>query len=311
MVHKAPRIAVLGSINRDILIGCARLPQRGETVLADSSSEVAGGKGANQAVAAARLGGQVTMIGRVGDDVFGERLLTGLVREKLDTSLVWPTLQCASGMAIVAVERSGENSIIVVPGANGRISESDVAAASEAIGSCDILLLQLEVPMDAVAAAIAIARASGVRTILNPASAIGPLARELLDVDVICPNQIEASALLGRPIQSRGEALDAARELSHLGPKIVVITLGSEGAVFCDGPQTEWVAPFVVNAVDTTAAGDAFAGALAVRLAEGAPMCETVKFACAAGALAATRQGAQPSLPRRSEVDSLLRGVAC
>jgi ribokinase len=145
MVHKAPRIAVLGSINCDTFIRCAQLPQCGESVLAGSSSEVAGGKGANQAVAAARLGGQVTIIVRVSDDVFGERLLSSLVHVKLDTSLVWPTANCASGMAIVAVEQSGENSIMVVPGANGRVSENDVAAA-EAIGYCDIVVLQLEVP---------------------------------------------------------------------------------------------------------------------------------------------------------------------
>lgn len=309
MVPKSPRIAVLGSINRDIVIRCARLPMRGETVLAESTSEVAGGKGANQAVAAVRLGGHVTMIGRVGDDVFGERLLTGLVREKLDTSLVWQMADCASGMAIVAVEQSGENSIIVVPGANSRISESDVAAVAEAIGSCDILLLQLETPHETVAAAIAVARTRGVRTILNPAPVNGPLSKKLLEVNVICPNLIEAAALLGRPIPSRAAALDAALEIGRLGPKFVVITLGSDGAVFSDGTRAELVPPFVVNAVDTTAAGDAFAGALAVRLAEGAPLREAVKFACAAGALAATRPGAQPSLPLRSEVDSLLKST--
>ncbi|QDU29022.1 Ribokinase [Anatilimnocola aggregata] len=307
MVPKFPRIAVLGSINRDIVIRCARLPQQGETVLADSSSEVAGGKGANQAVAAARLGGQVTMIGRVGDDVFGERLLTGLVREKLDTSLVWQTADCASGMAIVAVEQSGENSIIVVPGANGRFTEDDVAAATDAIGSCDILLLQLEVCTNAVAAAIAVARQKGVRTILNPAPVVDQLPRNLLEVDVMCPNRIEASALAGRPIQSLDDAVSAAWQLSRMGPKSVVITMGSMGAVLSDGGQPEWCEPFPVDSVDTTAAGDAFAGALAVRLGEGAMLREAVQFACAAGAIATTRHGAQPALPSREEVDALLR----
>ena len=310
MVHKLPRIAVLGSINLDLVLRCAKLPQPGETVLAGSSAETAGGKGANQAVAAARLGGQVTMIGRVGDDVFGERLLTGLSRENMDTSLVWPTAACASGMAIVAVEQSGENSIVVVPGANGKINNRDVAAAAGMIGSCDILLLQLEVPTEAVAAAIEVARTRGVRTILNPAPVHGPLSRELLGVDLICPNLHEAAAMLGRPLPSRADALPAALELNRLGPNSVVITLGSDGAVFSDGTQAEWVAPFVVNAVDTTAAGDAFAGALAVRLAEGTPLREAVKFACAAGALAATRPGAQPSLPSRIEVLKLLESHA-
>lgn len=307
MVHRLPRIAVLGSINRDIVIRCAKLPKPGETVLADSSTEVAGGKGANQAVAASRLGGQVTMIGRIGDDVFGDRLLEGLVRENLDTSLVWRTAQCASGMAIVAVEQSGENSIIVMPGANGHITEDDVAAAADAIGSCDILLLQLEICTNAVAAAIAVARQKGVRTILNPAPVVSQLPRDLLEVAVICPNRIEASALVGRPVQLRDDAVSAATQLSRMGPKAVLITMGSMGAVLSDGGQPEWCEPFSVNSVDTTAAGDAFAGALAVRLGEGAALREAVQFASAAGAITTTRHGAQPALPTRAEVDALLK----
>lgn len=307
MTHKLPRIAVVGSINRDIVIRCAKLPQPSETVLADSSSEVAGGKGASQAVAASRLGGQVTIIGRIGDDVFGDRLLEGLVGENLDTSLAWRTARCASGMAIVAVEESGENSIIVVHGANGHITEDDVSVAADAIGSCDILLLQLEIRTNAVAAAIAVARQKGVRTILNPAPVVGQLPRDLLEVDVMCPNRIEASALVGRPIQSRDDAVSAARQLSCMGPKSVVITMGSMVAVLSDGGQPEWCEPFLVDSVDTTAAGDAFAGALAVRLGEGAALREAVQFACAAGAIATTRHGAQPALPTRAEVDALLK----
>jgi ribokinase len=305
MDSRRARIVVVGSINRDVVIRCAKLPQPGETVLASAATEVSGGKGANQAVAASRLGGDVAIVGRVGDDVFGERLLNGLNQENLDTSLVRRTRECASGMAIVAVEDSGENSIVVVPGANGRVGQEDIAAAAEAIRACDVLLVQLEIRIEAVAAALAIARQSGVRTILNPAPVAGPLPKELLQVDLICPNRLEASAILGRTIKSRANAAEAVSSLVQLGPKAAIITMGSLGAVYSDGGPPAWCEPFPVQAVDSTAAGDAFAGALAVRLGEGAALGEAVEFACAAGALAATRPGAQPALPRQEEVLAL------
>jgi ribokinase len=307
MDSRRARIVVVGSINRDVVIRCAKLPQPGETVLASAATEVSGGKGANQAVAASRLGGDVAIVGRVGDDVFGERLLSGLNQEHLNTSLVRRTAECASGMAIVAVEDSGENSILVVPGANARVGREDITAAAEAIRSCDILLLQLEVGREAVAAALALARQSGVCTILNPAPVAGPLPKELLQVDVICPNRLEASAILGRSIESRDNAMEALSGLVQLGPKAAIITMGSLGAVFSDGGPPAWCEPFQVNAIDSTAAGDAFAGALAVRLGEGAALPEAVEFACAAGAIAATRPGAQPALPTREEVLALRR----
>ena len=306
-MHKPrPRIAVLGSINQDLVIRCGVLPRPGETVLAVSSSEVSGGKGANQAVAAARLGGDVRMIGRVGDDLFGERLCQGLLAENLDISLVWRTADCASGMAVVAVEDSGENSILVVPGANGRVTAIDVANVAEFIGASDILLLQLEIPLPAVAAAIEIANRNGVRTILNPAPASEQLPAEMFNVDLLCPNLAEAEVLIGQPIRSRQEALEAARQLTRRGAREVVITLGNQGAVVSDGQQTEWFPPFMVQAQDTTAAGDAFAGALAVRCGEGATLREAVRFASAAGAITVTRPGAQPALPTRNEVEAML-----
>jgi ribokinase len=307
MSSTSPRIAVLGSINADIVIRCVNLPRPGETVLADSSSIVSGGKGANQAVAASRLGGQVTMIGRVGDDPLGERLLGALLNDKLDTSNVLRTANCSSGMAVVAVEHSGENSILVVPGANGRVDVADVAAAADAIRASDVLLLQLEVPLAAVIAATSLANLYGVQTILNPAPAATSLPPELLNVDVFCPNLSEASLLLGYPIHSRQDALEAAVKLCIRGPKATIITLGSQGAVLSVDGQAEWFEPFPVEAVDTTAAGDAFAGALALRIGESTSLREAVRFACAAGAIAATRHGAQPSLPTRSEVNAFLQ----
>lgn len=275
-------------------------------MLATSATEAAGGKGANQAVAASRLGGEVAIVGRVGDDEFGERMLRGFIQENLDPSLVRRTADCASGTAIVAVEDSGENSIVVVPGANGRVCPEDIAVAAEVIRACDVLLMQLEICREAVAAAMAIARQSGVRTILNPAPAAKPLPEELLQVDVLCPNRLEASAILGRAIESREDAVDAAARLVSMGPKSAIVTMGSLGAVFSTGGPPAWCEPFQVEAVDSTAAGDAFAGALAVRLGEGAALGEAVEFACAAGAIAATQHGAQPALPTRSAVDRLL-----
>ena len=306
MKPRTPCVAVLGSINIDLVVGCTSLPRPGETILASSFAEVSGGKGANQAVAASRLGAHVTMIGRVGDDAYADRLLEGLASENLDTSHVLRTGNCASGMAIVAVEQSGENSIIVLPGANDHITEADVELAAEAISKCDALLVQLEIPYAAVAAAIATTRRYGVLTILDPAPVSAPLAKDLLNIDVVCPNKTEAAILLGQPIDSRSDALQAASQLRRMGPRIAIITMGSEGAAYSDSDRTLWFDSFPVEAVDTTAAGDAFAAAMAVYLAQRAALDEAIKFACAAGALTATRTGAQPSLPRRDEVEALL-----
>ncbi|MDA1054868.1 MAG: ribokinase [Planctomycetota bacterium] len=303
-----PRIAVLGSINVDLVVRCLQLPLPGETIMATSSSEVPGGKGANQAVAAARLGADVAMIGRVGDDAFAKHLRDNLDREGIDTSRVLATESCSSGIALVAVEQSGENSIIVVPGANGRLDAEDVASAADIIRGSDLLMLQLEIPIEAVLAAIRIARAAGVRVVLDPAPTPAHFPLELFEVDVICPNQSEASAILGREVQSIADAQEAAGELHRRGVKHAVVTLGAQGAVASDGNDVSWFEPFSVKAIDTTAAGDAFAAALAVRLVEQDAMAEAVRYACAAGALAASRSGAQPAMPYHQEVIELLKG---
>ncbi len=290
----------------DLVVRCANLPVPGETIIADSSSEIPGGKGANQAVASARAGGDVTMIGRVGDDAFAGRLLENLRCEKIDTGNVIRTEHCASGIAVVAVEASGENAIMVVPGSNGRVSPKDVEAAAGVIRQADLLLLQLEIPLDAVLAAIMIATAAGVRVILDPAPMPSSLPDEILSVDIICPNQSEASAIVGRPIESVDEARDCLSRLHDRGAKNVIITLGGDGAVVSDGVSVEWIQPWKITPVDTTAAGDAFAGALAVRLADGASLVEAARFAAAAGAIAATRVGAQPGMATRDEIEQLL-----
>jgi ribokinase len=253
------------------------------------------------------------MIGHVGDDAFGQRLRTGLQENGVDVSHVLTTPDCASGLAIVTVEDNGENSIVIVPGANGRLTAADVLAASSILRDADIVLVQLEVPLETTIAAIQLAREHGTPVILDPAPAPavgddrdGRLA-ELLKVEVACPNEAEALALTNVRIETVADAEQAACCLRSLGPKYGIVTLGARGAVLCEPDSRPVLIPaFPIAAVDTTAAGDAFAAALAVRLAQKATMVDAVRFACAAGALAASRAGAQPAMPRLVEVESLL-----
>lgn len=301
------RIAVLGSINMDLMIRSAKLPLPGETVIADSKVENPGGKGANQAVAAARMGADVTMIGCVGDDSFADQLLENLTDAGIDTTHVTRKTDTTSGVAVVMVEASGENAILVVPGANGQVGSDELEQTRQVICNSDVLLMQLEVPVETVIAAAALAREAGVPVILDPAPAPASVPAGLLNVDLICPNQSEAAALLGKPADSLNEALARVAELTTLGPRQAIITLAEQGAVLFDGERVEHIPPFEINAVDSTAAGDAFAAGLAVRLAEGASLCEAARFASAAGALAASGAGAQTAMPSRTEIETLLQ----
>ncbi|MCP4891960.1 MAG: ribokinase [Planctomycetaceae bacterium] len=306
MRNAAPKIAVLGSINMDIVVCCAHLPRPGETIIADSATEVCGGKGANQAVAAARLGADVTMIGCIGDDSFADHLLENLKREKIDVSHVARRSNCASGLAVVSVDETGENSITVVPGANGTLGVQDAVAAADVIRSSHTLLLQMEVPVETIIAAINIARDSNTRVILDPAPAPKAFPSELLKADLICPNQSEAGVILGREIGSVETARNAATELTQHGAENAIVTLGGQGAVLCDGGSPKWIEPFPIDPVDTTAAGDAFAAAVAVRWAEEKSLLAAAEFACAAGAIAATRAGAQSAMPTGEEIEQLM-----
>jgi ribokinase len=308
-----PRILVIGSINADLVVRCAKLPRPGETIFARDVREVPGGKGANQAVAAARLGADVTMIGRVGDDAFGQRLRAGLQENGVNVDRVLTTSDCASSLAIVAVEDSGENAILVVPGANGRLTPADVLAARDILQGADVVLLQLEIPLETTIAAIKLARDCGVPVILDPAPAPTldddrpGMLTDLLQVEVACPNEAEALALTNVRIETVADAEQAACCLRSLGPKYGIVTLGARGAVLCEPDSRPLLIPaFDITAVDTTAAGDAFAAALAVRLAQHAAMSDAVRFACAAGALAASRAGAQPAMPSLQAVEALL-----
>lgn len=305
MESARPLIVVLGSINMDLVIRCDRLPSPGETVLADSCAEVPGGKGANQAVAAARVGGDVAMIGCVGDDAFATRLLKNLQTENVDSDAVRLVKSCPSGVAVVAVDEQGENSIIVVAGANAELKPNDVQRHADLIRRSSLLLMQLEVPLATIAAAAKLAHDAGVRVILDPAP-MAVSADALPRVDLLCPNRSEAEAIVGHSISSLDDAHKAATAIHERYACDVILTLGSEGAVVCDSEGTESLAPFSVAAVDTTAAGDAFAGALAVRLAHGDALRQAARYASAAGAIAATRHGAQPGMPSAKEIEQLL-----
>jgi len=301
-----PRIVVAGSINMDLVYRVPRLPRPGETLTGSSFHQVRGGKGANQAVAAARLNAAVSMIGCIGDDAFGNVLIAGLQNEAIDVSHVKISDSCSSGLAVIGVEDSGQNCITVIPGANALLSPFHIASAESIIAAADALLLQLEIPVETVITAIRIARQHNVLTILDPAPALKNLPVELLSVDVVCPNETEASLITGLPVTNVAEAMVASRQLRSLGARIAVITLGMNGCVVCDGSgDPQHIPSFPVTAVDTTAAGDAFAGALGFCLAQRQPILEAIRFACAAGALASTRHGAQPAMPRFDEVIEL------
>lgn len=302
-----PRIVVVGSINLDLVVACARLPLPGETVAGRSLREIPGGKGANQAVAAARLGAQVAMIGRVGDDAYGKRLRAELVAAGVDAAHVRETPHCRSGLAAINVSDAGENTIVVIGGANAKLSPTDVAASESAFRDAQVLLVQLEVPLDTIVAAVKLAQRQGVQVIVDPAPAADSLPAELLAADAICPNETEAARLCGNAVETAEDARAAAAWFCRHGAKIAIVKRGAQGCVVAtgDGQQREFAA-YKVEVVDTTAAGDAFAGGLGTALAEGQPLDRAIGFASATAAISVTREGAQPAMPTREEVESLI-----
>ena len=301
-----PRIVVVGSSNTDMVVRVSRIPGPGETVVGGQFMTAAGGKGANQAVTAARLGGQVSFVVRLGRDVFGRQTEENLVREGIDTThLVWDDGN-PSGVALIMVSAEGENSIAVAPGANGQMTPTDVDHAEEAIAAADVLLLQLEVPLGAVARAIEIARRRHVRTILNPAPAAMVPADLLAQVDLLTPNEHEAARLVGMPPSDQEGAERVAQKLLSRGVPAVALTLGKRGVLLATPGQSKLIPAYKVTPVDTTGAGDAFNGALAFRWAQGASLEEAVSYANAVAALSTTVMGAQPSLPTAAQVAAFL-----
>lgn len=296
------KILVVGSINMDLVVRVPHSPKSGETVLGGDFETFPGGKGANQAVAAARMNGEVTMVGRVGNDSFGDALIQGLVEDNIKTTHVIKDSEIPTGIAMIAVAADGENMIVVAPGANHKVNLEDVNNTRELMREMDLLLIQLECPLEAVAAAIDLAKAYDVPVVLNPAPA-QPLTKALLaNVDVLTPNENELVQLAGE------KDLEAAiQKMKDWGVKNLVITLGANGARVVNQDLDRHLPAHEITAVDTTAAGDAFNGALAVALAEGKALIEAVQYGLAAGALATTRRGAQPSLPTREAVENLMQ----
>lgn len=303
---EAPRLCIVGSSNIDLTFRSDRLPRAGETISGTGFHLGFGGKGANQAVMAARLGARVTLISRVGQDGFGEGALRHFQEQGMDTSNVSRDETLPSGTAAILVDAAAQNRIIVVAGANAALSPRDVHRAAAAIQSSQLLLGQLEVPLETTLAAFQAAKAAGVPTMLNPAPAV-PLPDELLRLTDTCvPNETEIESLTGQPAATLAEAEAAARTLLERGPGRVVVTLGVQGALLVEPGRVEHVPAFAVPAVDTTGAGDAFIGSLAVFLGKGWTWLEAMSWANAAAALSVTRPGAQASFPNRAEVEAFL-----
>jgi len=302
-------IIVVGSSNTDMIIKLERIPRPGETILGGDFVTAAGGKGANQAVGAARAGGQVTFIARVGRDMLGNQAVAGFIKHGIHVDYVFRDPSAPSGVALIFVAKDGENSIAVAGGANGRLSPADVKKAAKIFAGASVLVMQLETPLETLQAAAELATKAGVRVILNPAPA-RPLPDTLLrHVSVLTPNETEVELLTGIPVTNNASAAKAAAKLRARGVETVILTLGARGAFIADADGNRLVPGFKVKAVDTTAAGDIFNGALAVALAENKPLDDAVRFANAAAAISVTRLGAQPSAPSRKEIAKLLRSL--
>jgi ribokinase len=301
-----PRVCVVGSSNIDLTFRTPRLPRPGETLVGRAFHLGFGGKGANQAVMAARLGAAVTMIGRVGRDRFGEQTLGNYQNEGVDTSHLRLDPDHPTGVASITVDDAAQNSIILVPGANQALSAADVEAAAPAIRAADVLLCQLEVPVEAVGAALSLARSAGVRTLLNPAPAL-PLPDELLRLADLCvPNEIEVEQLTGQLAATQDQAEAAARALLRRGPATVLVTRGERGALLVDAGTSAYFPAVPVAAVDATGAGDVFIGSLAVFLGEGRPLADAVGRAQAVAALSVMHLGTQAAFPSRAEAEAFL-----
>jgi ribokinase len=306
------RVVVVGSLNADFVLRVPRAPRPGETVVGSSFAQFPGGKGANQAYAAARLGAEVTMIGQVGGDPFGGWLRDSLAAGGVDVSSVGVDPAAPTGVALISIDESGQNQIVIVPGANGSFTPAALRPHEDRLRGAGVVLLQLEIPIDTVVRAAEQAREAGAVVILDPAPARADLPAALLAAaDWVTPNETELAILDGRPgaTLSRPEATAAARRLCARGARNVVVKLGADGAlVLADrGAREQLVPAFPVRAVDTTAAGDAFNAAFAVSLTEGRAPADAAAFAAAAAAVSVTRRGAQPSMPTREEALALLR----
>ena len=289
-------------MNMDMVVKTSHIPQPGETVLGGTFFMNPGGKGANQAIAVARLGAQVAFIGKIGDDIFGRQSSQLFEEEGVDIAGLVADDDQPSGIALITVDEKGENSIVVAPGANARLHPEDVERSFTKYPEAQILLVQLEIPLDTVQYAAGLAKKQGIKVILNPAPANKSLPDFYNLIDIITPNVTEAEMLTGVKISDTDTALIAAKKLRSFGVPTVIITLGSSGAILLDGEEFHHIPAPEVTAVDTTAAGDVFNGALAVAISEGKSLAEATAFACKAASIAVTKLGAQASIPYRNEV---------
>jgi ribokinase len=305
MQHRA-KVVVVGSSNTDMVVKTQRIPSPGETVLGGDFLMTAGGKGANQAVAAARLGAEVTFVARVGADIFGERAVANIAAAGVRTEQIARDENNPSGVALICVDEVGQNSIVVAPGANGHLTPEDVQAARPAFAAANVVVIQFEVPLRTVAAAIRLANELGKMVVVNPAPAL-PLPEGFLNgVDVLTPNEGEAAMLLGHTLSEGFDGEKAARALLERGVGAAVVTLGPLGVAAATRDRDFYAPPHTVKVLDTTAAGDCFTGALACALGEGMELGPAIHFANAAAALSITRMGAQTSMPARLEVETFL-----
>lgn len=301
------KVVVVGSSNMDLVVKSSRIPAVGETILGGDFLMAPGGKGANQAVAAAKLGARVCFVAKLGDDLFGRQSLENFRKEGLDTTHVTLSAEAPSGVALIMVDEAGNNVIAVAPGANARLSAEDVKRAESDIASSGAVVAQLEVPLETIEFAAQLAHVAGVPFVLDPAPAQRLPAELLKMVDVLTPNETEAQILTGIEVHDEKSARAAAEELLSAGVKTVILTMGVQGFLLVDHQRVEFVTARQVDAVDSTAAGDAFTGSLAVGMARGQSLSEAALFANHVAALSVTRMGAQPSMPTLQEVGDFMR----
>lgn len=298
------KVVVIGSLNMDLVTRAPRLPRGGETLIGQSFSTVSGGKGANQAVAAARLGAQVSMVGCIGSDAYGQQLRNALLAEQIDCDAI-SIVDGASGVALIVVDDNSQNAIVIVAGANGALTPGVIDRFDSVLQVADVIICQLEVPDATVGHALKRGRELGKTVILNPAPASRPLPADwYAAIDYLIPNESEAAALSGLPVDSLETAETAATRLIGMGAGKVIITLGAQGSLFADGQGFQHFPAPQVHAVDTTAAGDTFVGGFAAALASGQSEAEAIRFGQVAAALSVTRAGAQPSIPTLSDVQA-------
>ncbi len=300
------KVTVVGSFMYDLVATASRRPKTGETLIGDSFGMFLGGKGANQAIAASRAGASVTMVGRLGNDLFGDQFLEKFSVEGIKTDFVIQDTENGTGVGMPLIDASGDNSIVIIPQANMALTVENIDKAESVIADSDVLVLQCEVPMEANKRAAEIANKNDTLVILNPAPARKIPDTLLSLVDIITPNESEAEILTDMPTETNSQAMEAAHHLLSKGVETVILTLGSRGSLLLTEKMEKRIPAYSVDVIDTTAAGDAFCGALAVILSNGSIIEEAIKIANAAGALAVTKLGAEPSLPTKKDIDQLI-----